>query len=139
MPNNISLYLISLTSLILLFFSSLQEARSVTTLGGEFVDENNRTLFYRGINLGGSSKIPFSSNCENKTSLCADVSFVGRPFPIEQADIHFNRLQSWGYNFVRLIVTWKPLSTWGQGNMMKSISPISSKSLSKLTIMVLLF
>lgn len=115
MPNNILHFLIYLTTLFLLFFSPLQEARSVSTRGGEFVDKYNRTLFYRGINLGGSSKIPFSSNCENKTSLCADVSFIGRPFPIEQADIHFSRLQSWGYNFVRLIVTWEALEHLGPG------------------------
>ena len=37
------------------------------------------------------------------------VSFVGRPFRLDEADIHFSRLRSWGLTFVRLLVPWEAL------------------------------
>ncbi|KAJ3122641.1 hypothetical protein HK100_011896 [Physocladia obscura] len=44
-----------------------------------------------------------------------DVSFVGRPFPLADADEHFARLKSWGLTFVRLLVTWEALEHKGPG------------------------
>ena len=35
------------------------------------------------------------------------VSFVNRPFPLDEADEHFSRLVACGFSFVRLIVTWE--------------------------------
>ena len=78
--------------------------------GSRFKDEAGRTLLLRGINLGGSSKTPFSRDDDvlDKSALYSegllyserffehrDVSFVGRPFPIEEADEHFARLKEW--------------------------------------------
>lgn len=45
----------------------------------------------------------------------ADVSFVGRPFPLEEADEHFSRLASWGQKFLRLLVTWESIEHEGPG------------------------
>ncbi|CAG8592840.1 3277_t:CDS:10 [Paraglomus brasilianum] len=45
-----------------------------------------------------------------------NVSFVGRPFPLEEAHEHFARLRSWGLTFVRLLVPWEALEHAGPGN-----------------------
>ncbi|WP_019027214.1 glycoside hydrolase family 5 protein [Colwellia piezophila] len=85
----------------------------ISTHKGQFIDQYHRTIIYRGINLSGSSKLPYTTDCKNKTSFCKNVSFVGRPFPLDKADRHFERLQSWGFNFIRLIVTWEALEHAG--------------------------
>jgi hypothetical protein len=43
----------------------------------------------------------------------ADVSFVGRPFSLEDADMHFKRLRKWGYNTIRYIFTWEAIEHTG--------------------------
>jgi len=84
-------------------------SQNIQTHKRNFQDEFGRTVYFRGINVTGNSKIPFSHKCKTKTNLCNDVSFVGRPFPIEEVKIHFYRLRKWGFNFVRLIVTCESL------------------------------
>jgi hypothetical protein len=82
-------------------------------------DDFGRTLILRGCNLGGSSKQPFASNGAswNKESLLnpKTVSFVGRPFPLEEAESHFERLASWGFTFIRFNITWEALEHEGPG------------------------
>ncbi|GHU16651.1 glycosyl hydrolase family 35 [Spirochaetia bacterium] len=83
------------------------------------VDEQDRTLILRGVNLGGSSKNPFgppgaalkAESLKNP----AEVSFVNRPFPLEEADAHFDRLVDWGFTFIRLVITWEALEHAGPG------------------------
>ncbi len=75
-------------------------------------DEYERTIYLRGVNLGGSSKIPFTPRVELSDPRFYDernVSFVGRPFPLEQADEHFTRLREWGLTFLRFVVTWEAI------------------------------
>src|SRR5574342_489850 len=87
--------------------------------GPRFTDEHGRTLILRGVNLGGSSKVPRRPN--GATYLRDDffdhraVSFVGRPFPLEEADEHFSRLRAWGFNLLRLLVTWEAVEHAGPG------------------------
>jgi hypothetical protein len=91
----------------------------ITTDGPWFKDEEGRTLILRGANLGGSSKVPLRPN--GATHIRDDffnyrkVSFVGRPFPLEEASEHFRRLRRWGLTFLRFLVTWEAIEHAGPG------------------------
>jgi hypothetical protein len=88
-------------------------------LSNKILDEDGRTLILRGANLGGGSKQPFGppgwglkaeslKNPEN-------ASFEGRPFPLEEAEDHFERLSRAGFTFLRLVITWEALEHAGPG------------------------
>ena len=84
-----------------------------------FIDEQGRTIWLRGCNVSGSSKVPYIPNGETwKKDALQDpekVSFVGRPFPLETADEHLDRLSSWGFNLIRLVITWEAIEHAGPG------------------------
>ena len=96
----------------------------IQCIDNRFVDSHGRTLMLRGVNLCGHSKLPTSP--PGSTHLSdgfynhRNVSFIGRPFPIEEAEEHFSRLRyvavefdflysNWGLTFVRLLVPWEAL------------------------------
>jgi hypothetical protein len=87
--------------------------------GSWFKDDHGRTRFLRGVNLGGSSKLPYSPN--GATHLGDgfldhhDVSFSGRPFPLESAAEHLERLRIWGFNCLRFLITWEAIEHAGPG------------------------
>ena len=93
--------------------------RNISISNGEFVDATGRTMFLRGINLGGSTKMPYSprvgSHVREDFFKGKEVSFVGRPFPLKDADEHFSRLKAWGYHFLRFLVTWEAIEHEGPG------------------------
>ena len=89
------------------------------TDGCWFKEEDGRILILRGVNLGGSSKVPYTPNgatCRREDFYKhRDVSFIGRPFPMDEADEHFSRLREWGMTFLRFLVTWEAVEHEGPG------------------------
>ncbi|KAJ3038777.1 hypothetical protein HDV00_000353 [Rhizophlyctis rosea] len=88
-------------------------------IGGHFRDTHGRTLLVRGVNVSGNSKLPTSP--PGSTHLGEgfydhrNVSFVGRPFPLDEVDENFGRLRAWGLTFIRLLVPWEALEHSGPG------------------------
>ena len=87
--------------------------------GQSFRDTQNREVILRGINVAGDAKCPKNPDVpsyEPKGFFEADnVSFVGRPFSIEDAHVQFKRLRKWGYNTIRYIFTWEAIEHAGPG------------------------
>lgn len=84
-----------------------------------FKDTQRRTRILRGVNLGANAKLPrVPDGATHKLDGFFDhrnVSFVGRPFPLDEAAEHLDRLQHWGMTFVRWLVTWEAVEHAGPG------------------------
>lgn len=93
--------------------------------GGRLLDKKGRKVTLKGINVDSAMKIPvtpFMPSYYGNTSSPGDiffdgdnVSFVGRPFPLEEAEQHFRRIKSWGFNTIRYLVTWEAIEHLGPG------------------------
>lgn len=87
--------------------------------GKSFRDTQGREVILRGINVAGDAKYPKTPDIpsfeSHKFFEADDVSFVGRPFSLEDSHIHFKRLRKWGYNTIRYIFTWEAIEHAGPG------------------------
>lgn len=90
--------------------------------GSWFKDRDGRRLLLRGINLAGGSKLPMEPAGCRVTQHMTDgfydykgVSFVGRPFPLDEADLHLGRLRAMGLTFLRFLITWEAVEHDGPG------------------------
>lgn len=90
--------------------------------GEQFKDSSGRTLFLRGLNV--TSKVPATSNfgtfAESHYDPKRGISYVNRPFPLEEAKEHFRRIHFWGFNLIRLVITWDAIEHQGPGKYDKA-------------------
>ncbi|KAL9020724.1 MAG: hypothetical protein Q9185_002040 [Variospora sp. 1 TL-2023] len=87
--------------------------------GRTFRDSANREVTLRGINVAGDAKFPTSPDLPSNHSEHFydgdNVSFIDRPFSIDEAHTHFSRLKRWGYTLIRYIFTWEAIEHAGPG------------------------
>ena len=78
---------------------------------------NTRVLTLRGVNLGSDAKNPtkpfLPSHIKDGLFDADDVSFVGAPFALKDADEHLGRIKGYGFNVVRFVFTWEALEHSG--------------------------
>ena len=83
------------------------------------VDGYGRYLTVHGVNLGGSTKTPFTApyDAEPEQVYFNDLefSYVGRPFPLDEADHWFEVINSLGFNAVRFILNWEAIEPEAKG------------------------
>ncbi|KAK6462042.1 family 5 glycoside hydrolase [Scheffersomyces coipomensis] len=93
---------------------------------GNFIHSTSgRKIILKGINLDAAMKLPtspalpsFKGDCTDGDNVFFDgdnVTFVGRPFPLEEAQQHILRIKSWGYNTIRYLLTWEAIEHAGPG------------------------
>lgn len=95
----------------------LSENPLVRISGRHLIDTHGRVLSLRGTSVSGISKLPWPKSrmgdIKVKGGGVKEVTFINRPFPIEEAHEHLSRLQGWGLTLVRLLVCWEALE--GEG------------------------
>jgi len=68
-------------------------------------DAEGRYLHLRGANVGGSTKVPLF--LEGGEGPERPFTYIGRPFPEEEADKWFAQLRDLGFNSIRLLWMWE--------------------------------
>lgn len=98
--------------------------------GPWFTDKKtNRTVLFKGVNLSGGTKLPVGMPSHQRHGYWVDydrkVSFVGRPFPLDEADEHLQRLVNLGFNLLRFVVTWEAIEHEGPYVVVYAHAPVA--------------
>lgn len=64
-------------------------------------DAQGRYVFFNGVNVSGSTKVPASVDSSGIPT------YVGKPFPLAKADRELRRLRDLGFDSMRLLVQWE--------------------------------
>ncbi|KAI6368061.1 hypothetical protein MCOR25_004745 [Pyricularia grisea] len=86
---------------------------------GGFLDQHGRQIILRGINVAADAKFPTTP--DGRSHIAKDffdgdnIDFRERPFPQNEAHVHFARLKRFGYNTIRYIFTWEAIEAAGPG------------------------
>ncbi|KAF9416370.1 hypothetical protein BGZ94_010243 [Podila epigama] len=56
-----------------------------------------------------------NNNPKENTSEVPRISFVGRPFELQDADEHLARLRHWGFRMIRWVITWEAIEHQAPG------------------------
>src|SRR5690554_6758812 len=59
--------------------------------------------------IESSGSLPPNANVDGDER----ISFVGRPFELDEADEHLARLRHWGFRIIRWVVTWEAIGHQG--------------------------
>lgn len=70
-----------------------------------FKDAEGRYVHFRGVNVSGDTKVP--RMLDVPLSNGRDFTFVGRPFPAEEADRWLSQIKALGFNAIRLLFIWE--------------------------------
>lgn len=83
--------------------------RTLSTLHPDLTylkDGEGRYVHLRGVNVGGSNKVPIPVTASGAEK---PFTYVGRPFPLDEADRYFTQLRELGFNSIRLLFIWEAI------------------------------
>ncbi|MDP8223346.1 MAG: cellulase family glycosylhydrolase [Candidatus Lernaella stagnicola] len=86
-----------------------QAAASITRIHTDKTylrDAEGRYLLVHGTNVSCASKYPAKLD---------PISYVGKPFPLEEADKNFQQLRDMGFNTIRLLTIWEAIEPFASG------------------------
>lgn len=80
-------------------------------------DAHGRYVFFHGVNVSGTTKVPVSISDKPYTldqagdpAVGGAPSFLGRPFDVKTVDSEIRKLRDAGFNAFRLLVSWEGVS-----------------------------